>query len=76
MVRSIQRYVESDTLRFTYIFAPYEFVVYDAIDGPCSAEQYRVLNGGCGEFYRPGEDPSRTFASDICWPPRPWFHEH
>jgi hypothetical protein len=74
MVRRIQRYVHSKTLRFAY--AAGEFIVYDATDGPCtgSAPGYFVLNGACNESYMPSSESDSTIAVPGCLEaPRPWI---
>lgn len=74
MLRRIQRYVHSPTLR--YVYAAKRFLVYDAIDGPCmgGAPGYFVLNGSCNEFYMPSNQTDYTVATPGCFsPPRPWI---
>ena len=74
MLRSIEHYVHSPTLRFVY--SAQKFIVYDAIDGPCtgSAPGYFALNGGCNEFYMPSKQDDYTVAVPGCLsPPRPWI---
>ncbi len=46
MVRRIQKYIQSRTLRFTFVRMQPYFVVFDATDGPCAdfAPGYWVLN--------------------------------
>lgn len=78
MVDAIQRHLHSPTLRVTWLY-PHEFIVFDAVDGPCSdaAPGYPVLNEGChqNEFYEPGEDPYHTGAgpTEMQCSPRPWL---
>jgi hypothetical protein len=81
MVRRIQHYVRSSHLRIAWVgggrFGS-EFIVFDATDGPCEvwAAGYAVLNGGCNEFYEPGENPYHTHAGSGCYPGdahRPWL---
>ena len=47
-----------------------EFIVFDATDGACEvwAPGYKVLNGGCNEFYEPGENPYYTHPAPECFP--------
>ena len=74
MLRRIQRYVHSKTLRFTDLAG--EFLVYDAKDGPCigSAPGYFVLNGACNEYYMPSSERDYTVAVPGCLDaPRPWI---
>jgi hypothetical protein len=77
-VRQIQRYVHAKTLRFAFVgrFSQ-EFIVFNAKLGPCldTAGAYTLLNGECGDFYEPGEDPWYTHAlpGGICGPSRPWI---
>lgn len=76
MVRRIERYVHSKTLRIAWVDAGREFIVFDASDGPCEtwAAGYSVLNGGCNELYEPGENPYHTHAGSGCYPDhRPWM---
>lgn len=75
----IRDFAESSFLRIAWVdnaSTPNNFVVFDAIDGPCevSAPGYGVLNGECAEFYEPGENPYRTHAVPSCYPTkRPWM---
>ena len=75
MLASIRKFVRSRSLRFTFIES--DFVVFDAVDGPCfdgGAPGYPVLNGACNEYYEPGEDPRKTAPAPGCiGPPRPWI---
>lgn len=72
MLRRIMIYVHPTTLRFAHVAG--EFIVFDALDGPCSGSNYFVLNGDCNEFYSPTDDFSGTRAGTGCWnPPRPWI---
>ena len=74
LVRGIAHYVTSDTLRFAFIGK--EFIVYDAVYGPCAggAPGYWVLNGGCNEYFSPTDDFNTTHGVDSCWGPRrPWI---
>jgi hypothetical protein len=78
-VKRIQRYVHSKVLRIAWV-AGYrrEFIVFNATDGPCEvwAVGYKVLNGGCNEYYQPGENPYDTHAAPDCLPQelhRPWM---
>jgi hypothetical protein len=77
-LRRIRAYVRSKTLRIAWVGGPSrrEFIVFDATDGPCEvwAAGYSVLNGGCNEFYQPGENPYWTHAGSGCYPTsRPWM---
>ncbi len=74
MLRRIEEYVHSATLRFAFVNG--SFVVYDAVAGPCSpqAPGYFDLAGGCNEYYTPPLDVSATHAEPGClFPPRPWI---
>ena len=72
MVRRIQHYVHSRTLRVAWVRSTTKngFIVFDATDGPCEvwAAGYKVLNGRCNEFYQPGESPYNTNAVPDCFP--------
>lgn len=75
MLRRIQRYVHSKTLRLAWV-GNHEFIVFDALDGPCevSAPGYTVLNGTCNEVYEPGENPYDTHGVPGCFfTPPPWM---
>ncbi|HEX3468163.1 MAG TPA: hypothetical protein VHT05_08815 [Candidatus Elarobacter sp.] len=78
-LRRIRRYVHSRTLRIAWLGPSQpnrEFIVFDAPDGGCRVEAagYGVLNGGCNEFYQPGENPYGTHAGSGCYPmSRPWM---
>lgn len=80
VIRAIQRYVHSKTLRFaifTHGIAP--FVVFDAPDGPCSEASYWVLNDRFGNlYYEPGEAPGFLHAepSDAAPTPGPWMQKN
>lgn len=72
MVRRIQRYIHSSTLRIAWVVqstTPNGFIVFNATDGPCEvwAAGYKVLNGGCNEFYQPGENPYNTHPVPDCY---------
>jgi hypothetical protein len=80
-VRRIRRYVQSPTLRIAWL-PPHgyrkkaEFVVFDAVDGPCSKTlAYGVLNGWCNEMYQPSFDAYSTWAAPDCLKatPPPWM---
>ncbi len=74
MLRRIEEYVHSTTLRFAFVGG--SFVVYDAVAGPCSpqAPGYFNLAGGCNEYYTPPLDINATHAEPDClFPPRPWI---
>ena len=86
IVRTIERFVRSKTLRFVFVPWPephrkltrpgLEFVVFDARGGPCAdfAPGYEVLKGVCNEYYEPGENPFRTHAMSGCLgTPTPWI---
>lgn len=73
VVRRIQRYVRSSTLRIAWVDDGSEFIVFDAKDGPCEvwAPGYGELNDyddSCNEYYEPGENPYRTHAGTRCDP--------
>jgi hypothetical protein len=68
-LRRIEHEHRSRTLRFAYLFLPGkraatrgEFIIFDAVDGPCAAALYRVLNGRDNEFYNPSENPWNPVA--------------
>jgi len=64
VLKRIQRYIHSDTLRVAWLNPGQQgsFIVFDATDGPCAdfGLGYEVLNGSCHEFYQPGENPYFT----------------
>jgi hypothetical protein len=76
-IETIARYVRHPkTLRFTLLNG--ELVVFDAVDGPCSAAApgYQVLNvRSCNTGYMPGDvDNATTTALPDCFSPaRPWI---
>jgi hypothetical protein len=64
LVRRIQHYIHSKTLRFTFLWNG-NFLVFDATDGPCAdfAPGYWVLNDKSpNTFYEPGEAPGFVHA--------------
>lgn len=71
MVRRIEHYVHSRTLRVAWVGSTTTngLIVFDATDGPCEvwAGGYKVLNGGCNEFYEPGENPYFTHTVPECY---------
>jgi hypothetical protein len=80
MLLAIERNLRSPTLRFVFAqsgsdhsSAP-ELVVFDAINGPCSAiTEYRVLNGDCNELWDSTE--SATVSDMDCFNTAPpWPH--
>ncbi len=77
MVKTIARYVHHPkTLRFGYLGK--ELIVYDAVDGPCSAAApgYQVLNvHSCNTGYMPGDvdNATTTALPDCLYPVRPWI---
>jgi hypothetical protein len=74
MIRAIERYVDSSTLRFA--FTPVdELLVFNASGDPCA--EYRVLNGGCNEGYDPVDRLRGTaaFPGGCLNTPRPWLKE-
>ncbi len=78
MVRPIQRYIQSRTLRFTFVHMQPHFVVFDATDGPCAdfAPGYWVLNDPRPDsFYEPGEAPGFVHAvpGEDAPTPGPWM---
>jgi hypothetical protein len=75
MARSIAQYVRSRRLRFL-VFKNGEFIVFDALDGPCEpdAPGYPVLNEGCNAAYSPTDNFDHAGAYANCYPsPRPWL---
>lgn len=76
-LRRIERYIASKALRIAWVGRDgTQLIVFDATDGPCEvwAAGYGVLNGGCNEFYQPGENPYYTHAGSGCYPSaRPWM---
>jgi len=78
MVRRIQRYIQSRTLRFTFVRMQPRFVVFDATDGPCAAfaPGYWVLNDPEPDsFYEPGEAPGfvHPIPGEVAPTPGPWM---
>jgi hypothetical protein len=63
------------TLRFIYVDK--EYLVYDAVDGPCTAAAaaYQVLNDpACNFAYTPGDvEDGRAPVPERPFPKRPWF---
>ena len=54
------------TLRFAFVSR--EFIVYDAVNGPCSmAVPYAVVNGDCSEMYAPIDRPFHTVGGGQCY---------
>jgi hypothetical protein len=80
LVRVIQRYVRSSTLRIAWLPPDryrrrQRFIIFDAVGGPCStAFAYRVLNGGCNEMYQASVSQYATWAAPGCakMTPPPW----
>lgn len=78
LIRRIERYVPSATLRFAYpVAGPLSTVVYDAKNGACAFASYQVLNapGIHNLIYNPGDDPTHmaAYPSDIPATPFPWM---
>lgn len=78
MVRRIQRYIQSRTLRFTFVRMQPRFIVFDATDGPCAdfAPGYGVLNDPWSDlFYEPGDAPGFVHAvpGEVAPTPGPWM---
>ena len=75
LTKRVAHFVRSKTLRIAWLGIDEEFIVFDAVDGPC-AGAYNVLNGGCNEMYQPIENPYHTIAAPGtggCFPKRhPW----
>jgi hypothetical protein len=73
----IEHYVHSSTLRFAWVLwggsKDRHFIVYDADSGLCVLANvpYKVLNGGCNEFYGSGERPFGTQAAPDCFGTKP-----
>jgi hypothetical protein len=79
VLRRIERYVKSDTLRIAwvdYASTPRHFIIYDADAGPCYTQThaYAVLNGTCNEGYGPADEPYETRPAPDCQghTPYPW----
>lgn len=78
LIRSIQSYVHSDTLRLAWLAGTRRLIVFDATDGPCSVTGYEVLTGPCNAFYAPGENPYATVGAPAeAFPSckRPWVRQ-
>lgn len=80
VLRRIEHYVKSDTLRIgwiDYATTPRHFIVFDASDGPCDigTHAYKVLNGTCNEDYGPADNPYATEPAPDCYgvTPYPWM---
>lgn len=82
MVRRIQHYVHSGTIRFildtSYRQVVDGLAVFDATDGPCAdfAPGYQVLNSYGLLYYEPGESvkwPFHTIPENVGPSPGPWF---
>ena len=74
LARAIMRYVDTPTLRFAIVGK--QFVVFDAVAGPCSpqAPGYFDLAGGCNDYYTPPLDIRSVHGEPDClYPPRPWI---
>ena len=72
ILRRIQHYVKSDTLRIGWVdeaSTPRHFIVFDASGGPCviGTHAYHVLNGTCNEFYGPADNPYGTEPAPDCF---------
>jgi hypothetical protein len=79
-IHQIQQYVHAKTLRFAFVGrASQDFIVFNAKLGPCldAAGGYVLLNGECGDFYEPGEDPwyRHALPGGTCGPSRPWIRD-
>ncbi len=78
LLRKIQHYVHSKTLRIAFLDNERDhrrMIVFDAVQGPCmdDAPGYHVLNGACNEYYEPGETPRWTHGIPSCdITPPPW----
>ncbi len=78
MVGRIQRYIQSRTLRFTFVPMRPLFIVFDATDGPCAdfAPGYWVLNDPeSNSFYEPGDSPGfvHPIPGEVAPTPGPWM---
>lgn len=83
MLRRIQHYVHSSTLRFLVEksyrgFVLDGFVVFDATDGPCAdfAPGYQVLSSPTLLYYEPGESIKGAFTTipeSVGPSPGPWL---
>jgi hypothetical protein len=76
MLHRIEHYVHSSTLRFAWVehaTPPRHFIIYDADRGLCvlANAPYKVLNGGCNEYYGSGEYPFDTKPAPDCFGTRP-----
>lgn len=77
MIRRIQKYVHSETLRFGFTGRG-QFIVFDADAGPCfdGAPGYWVMNDpDINSFYEPGEAPDFIHAipGEVAPTPGPWM---
>lgn len=69
----IRHYMRSPLLRFAFVGG--EFIVFDAVQGPCGGSVYDVLNGHCEE-YSPTDNLGYTTAASVegCrGTPPPWM---
>lgn len=83
MLRRIQQYVHSNTIRFILDTSHpnplvHGFAIFDATDGPCAdfAPGYQVLNSYSLLYYEPGESikwPFHTIPENVGPSPGPWF---
>jgi len=78
MIRRIERYVHSRSLRFAFVlteWGPHTFIVFDpGAAGPCTPGA-RVLNLRGKQLYEPQIDPYTTVPDTPTMPeiPKPWF---
>lgn len=74
LIRRIEQFLHSRTLRFTYLGT--SLLVFNATSGPCEpdAPGYPVLNSAsCNLFYSPTDDFDGPRAFTRCDTSRPWF---
>jgi hypothetical protein len=78
VVRRIQKYVHSKTLRFAFLKTEEPFVIFDATFGPCddSAPGYWVMNDPSPDtFFEPGEAPAfeHPIPGEVAPTAGPWM---
>jgi hypothetical protein len=77
VVRRIQKYVHSKTLRFAFLETESPFVIFDATNGPCfdGAPGYWIMNDPSGTFFEPGEGPAfeHPIPAEVSPTAGPWM---
>ncbi len=69
VARIVRQFSRSQRLRFVFIHHRTEFLIYDAVDGPCNNPNggYSVLNEGCNVYYQPNQTPESTNPAPGCY---------